>query len=167
MPHLHTAPGECDFTVTGYIVHDERVLMQMHRKLGIWLAPGGHVEWNQTPMETLYDEIRQEAGLQRESLQLITTNALQRHILRTRSTGVPTPFDIDVHHIPTPDSLYHRHIDMAYALHSTTDEVCPEPGESQIWEWMDARRLDEILEDTMPVSHKRAQLAILLARGEL
>jgi len=167
MPHLHTASGECDLTVTGYIVHDERVLMQMHRKLGIWLAPGGHVEWDQTPIEALYEEIRQEAGIPRSALELIATNSLQHLITRTRSEGVPTPFDIDVHPVPAPDAPNHRHTDMAYALRSMTDDVRPEPGESQTWEWMSPKRLEEVLGATTPVSHMRARLAIRLARGDV
>ncbi|MEO5949519.1 MAG: NUDIX domain-containing protein [Candidatus Saccharimonas sp.] len=165
MPHLHTGPRETDFTVTGYVVHDERVLMQIHRKHGIWLAPGGHVEWDQTPVEALYDELEQEAGIPRSALALIATNSLQGFILRKKSEGVPTPFDIDVHHIPATEAPTHRHIDMAYALRSETDDVKPAPGESQTWEWMDVIRLDSLAMTLDPVTHARAQIAIRLAGG--
>lgn len=167
MPHLHTGRRECDLTVTGYVVNDARVLVQIHRKHGIWLAPGGHVEHDQTPLEALYDELEQETGLLRGELELIATNSLQRFIVRNTSEAVPTPFDIDVHHIPAPEAPDHRHIDMAYALHSTTDRVQPAPGESQTWEWMSARRLDQLADEIQPVTYARAQLAIRLAGGEV
>ena len=166
MPHLHGNKGECDLTVTGYVVHDERVSMHLHRKLGIWLAPGGHVELDQNPLEALYDEIEQEAGLSRDYLDLIATNSLQRRINRIRSVGVPTPFDIDVHPVPAPEAPSHRHIDMAYALRSHTDAANPAEGESQVWEWMNADRLQEVLGESMPVSLGRALIALELARGE-
>ena len=168
MPHLHTRPGECDVTVTGYVVAPDRehVLMHMHRKLGLWLAPGGHIEWNQTPLEALYDEIEQEAGIGRGDLELIDTNPLQHRISRASSEMIPTPFDIDVHPIPTPDSSNHRHIDMAYALRSATVDVRPAPGESQTWEWMDESRLYMIAEQTSLNSLTRSLLALRLARGE-
>jgi 8-oxo-dGTP pyrophosphatase MutT (NUDIX family) len=140
--------------------------MQMHRKHQIWLAPGGHVEHTQTPIEALYDELEQETGILRADLELIATNGLQRFIVRGRSEGVPTPFDIDVHAIPAPEAPGHRHIDMAYALHAATDHVQPAPGESQTWEWMSARRLDELADEIQPVTYARAQLALRLAGGE-
>lgn len=166
MPHLHTGDGEKDFTVSGYVVNDDRVLQHLHRKLKLWLAPGGHVEWDQDPMEALYDELEQESGLTRDTLELIATNSLQREINRRHSVEIPTPFDIDVHPIPMHDGSSHYHIDFAYVLRSSTDEVAPQPGESQIWEWMDAGRLIQIADQTSVNSLSRSLLALKIARGE-
>lgn len=41
MAHLHE---KIDFTTSVYIVRDDQVLLHKHKKLGIWLPPGGHIE---------------------------------------------------------------------------------------------------------------------------
>src|SRR6188472_2873662 len=40
-----------DFTVAVFVVHVGRVILHRHRKLGIWLPPGGHIEPNELPDE--------------------------------------------------------------------------------------------------------------------
>ncbi|MBI4219218.1 MAG: hypothetical protein HY682_03665 [Chloroflexi bacterium] len=39
------------FTSTGYIVHGDRVLLHWHKKLRMWMPPGGHVEENEDPAQ--------------------------------------------------------------------------------------------------------------------
>lgn len=49
-----------------YVVHDDHVLMMRRRKqpnLGLWTAPGGKLEWDESPMETCIREMREETGL--------------------------------------------------------------------------------------------------------
>ncbi len=49
-----------------YAVRDGRVLM-LHRtkepNLGLWTAPGGKLEWDESPMECVIREMREETGL--------------------------------------------------------------------------------------------------------
>lgn len=52
-----------DFTVAVFVVHDGRVLLHAHRKLGKWLPPGGHIEPNELPDEAAVREVAEEAGL--------------------------------------------------------------------------------------------------------
>ena len=42
MSHIH--PNGTDFVAEVYIVHNNKVLLRLHDKYKIWLAPGGHVE---------------------------------------------------------------------------------------------------------------------------
>ena len=51
--HPPIAPGQVlrHFTVAVFVVHDRRVLLHYHRKLGKWLPPGGHIEANELPDE--------------------------------------------------------------------------------------------------------------------
>jgi 8-oxo-dGTP diphosphatase len=37
---------------SGVLIRDGRVLMIRHRRLGVYLYPGGHVENGETPIET-------------------------------------------------------------------------------------------------------------------
>jgi ADP-ribose pyrophosphatase YjhB (NUDIX family) len=55
---------EKHFTASALIINKEKkVLLVNHRKLGVWLYPGGHVEWNETPDETVVREVKEETGL--------------------------------------------------------------------------------------------------------
>ncbi|MDD5528164.1 MAG: NUDIX domain-containing protein [Patescibacteria group bacterium] len=51
------------FTASAIIVKDKKVLLVHHRKLGVWLYPGGHVESYETPDQTVIREVREETGL--------------------------------------------------------------------------------------------------------
>jgi 8-oxo-dGTP diphosphatase len=50
-------------TSCGVILHGGRILMFRHKKLGKWLFPGGHVEKNEDPIETVIRETKEETGL--------------------------------------------------------------------------------------------------------
>lgn len=52
-----------DFTVAVFVVHRDRVLLHPHRKLGLWLPPGGHIEPNELPDEAAIREVEEESGL--------------------------------------------------------------------------------------------------------
>ena len=62
-----------DFTVATFVVHEGKVLLLWHRKLGMWLPPGGHIEPNELPDEAAVREVREEAGLE---VRLISPPAL-------------------------------------------------------------------------------------------
>ncbi len=51
------------FTASALIIKDEKVLLVKHKKLGVWLYPGGHIEDNETPDETVIREALEETGL--------------------------------------------------------------------------------------------------------
>ncbi len=55
-----------DFTVATFVVHTGRVLMLFHRKLKLWLPPGGHIDPHELPDEAAVREVREEAGIEVE-----------------------------------------------------------------------------------------------------
>ncbi len=54
------------FTVAVFVVREKKVLLHRHRKLGMWLPPGGHIEENELPDEAAVREVFEETGLRVE-----------------------------------------------------------------------------------------------------
>lgn len=54
------------FTVAVFVVGDGKVLLHWHRKLGMWLPPGGHIERDELPDEAAVREVFEETGLKVE-----------------------------------------------------------------------------------------------------
>ncbi|MFY1633651.1 NUDIX domain-containing protein [Solwaraspora sp. WMMB335] len=55
-----------------------------HRKIGLWLYPGGHVDPNETPAEAAVREVVEETGVQTVVLEGRCPSA---HRLRVRVSG--------------------------------------------------------------------------------
>jgi 8-oxo-dGTP pyrophosphatase MutT (NUDIX family) len=54
------------FTVAVFVVLEGKVLLHLHRKLGMWLPPGGHIERDELPDDAAVREVFEETGLQVE-----------------------------------------------------------------------------------------------------
>jgi len=51
------------FTVAVFVVREGKVLLHWHRKLGMWLPPGGHIERDELPDEAAAREVLEETGV--------------------------------------------------------------------------------------------------------
>ncbi|MSU05048.1 MAG: NUDIX domain-containing protein [Pedosphaera sp.] len=101
MAHIHEA---IDFTVAIFVVHQNRVLMILHKKLEKWLPLGGHIELDEDPEVAAIREAREESGLDVELVgeRPPTTEQGTRALIAPRF--------LDVHRI----SATHEHIGMIY-----------------------------------------------------
>ena len=54
------------FTVAVFVVWEGKVLLHHHRKLGMWLPPGGHIERDELPDEAAGREVYEETGIRVE-----------------------------------------------------------------------------------------------------
>lgn len=102
-------PGH--FTASAFLLAPERdaILLVLHKKLGIWVQPGGHVEASDaTLLDAAEREVREEVG-QTELAALDAEGAL---------------FDLDVHAIPArPDEPAHEHFDVRFAFVCSTRRI--------------------------------------------
>lgn len=133
MPHIHEA---IDFTITAFVVHQDRVLLINHKQLQMWLPLGGHVELDEDSDQALFREILEESGMTRDELEVygdkpeITTEG-------TKSLFAPT--FLNIHQI----SDTHRHIGMVYLLRSKTDKVALAEEEHNGIRWFTEEELGD------------------------
>ncbi|HEX6972283.1 MAG TPA: NUDIX domain-containing protein [Limnochordia bacterium] len=92
-----------DWAVATFVVHAGRVLLLLHRRLGKWLPPGGHVEPGELPDEAAVREVWEEAGI---AVRLVGRRALP--LAEPRQLIVPE--GIQVERIDPG----HEHIDLVY-----------------------------------------------------
>ena len=52
------------FTVAVFVVWSGKVLLHFHRKLGMWLPPGGHIERDELPDDAAVREVYEETGVE-------------------------------------------------------------------------------------------------------
>ncbi|MBC8161332.1 MAG: NUDIX domain-containing protein [Roseiflexaceae bacterium] len=126
-----------DFTATTFIVHERRTLLLHHRKLGIWVPPGGHIDPHELPHVAALREVREETGLEAALLAVGRTLGSVEML--------PQPHCMLLEDI-SPD---HQHIDLIYFARVVAGEVAHAEREALSARWYDWDELDspEIAED--------------------
>lgn len=87
------------------------VLLHRHRRLGLWLQPGGHIDAGEDPLAAAVRETWEETGVRAAP---VTTRLL---------------------HVDCHDAGTHRHLDLRFHLDGGTVAPAPPPGESQDVRW--------------------------------
>lgn len=86
-------PGDAKvcLTVAGQVFFQKKLLLVLHRKLNVWLAPGGHLESNELPHLGAQREVFEETG--------VTVRAIDPRPLLKSSTSlfVPSPIFSNLH----------------------------------------------------------------------
>lgn len=129
MAHIHE---KIDFTVAIFVVHQEKVLVVHHRKLGQWLPLGGHVELDEDPEQAALREAKEESGLEVELVgqRPPTTGDGTRALIAPRY--------LDIHRITDT----HEHIGMIYWARPTSGTMTLAESEHQDIRWCSAVELD-------------------------
>jgi 8-oxo-dGTP pyrophosphatase MutT (NUDIX family)/ribosomal protein S18 acetylase RimI-like enzyme len=101
-------------TTSAILVSDDRrrVLLHKHKRLGLWLQPGGHIDAGELPWDGAAREACEETGL---PAVLVNTDLLH----------------VDVH----PGPRKHIHLDLRYLVESPLVAPSPPEDESQEVEW--------------------------------
>jgi len=95
-------------TASAFILsHDlSKLLLIYHKKLKIWIQPGGHVEEGEEVFNAALREVQEETGLKDFSSYL----PLEKPI-----------FDLDVHHIPSKNPHFHYDVRYLFKLESPSN----------------------------------------------
>ena len=106
-------------TGSGIVVGPRGVVLLEHKRLGIWLQPGGHLDPGETPWEASLRESREETGLEVSFAGPID------------DLGVPELIHVDVH----AGGRGHTHLDLRYLIDGGDADPAPPEGESQLIDW--------------------------------
>lgn len=107
-------------TGSAIVVGPRGVVLLRHKRLGLWLQPGGHVDPGEAPWEAARREANEETGL--------TVGFAQLDI-----DGIPSLVHVDVH----AGGRGHTHLDLRYLLDGGDDDPAPPAGESQEIGWFE------------------------------
>jgi 8-oxo-dGTP pyrophosphatase MutT (NUDIX family) len=108
-------------TGSGIVIGPRGVLLLEHRRLGIWLQPGGHIDPGETPWDAALRESREETGLEVSFAGPFD------------DAGVPELIHVDVHE----GGRGHTHLDLRYLIDGGDADPDPPEGESQQIGWFD------------------------------
>ncbi|MCL4446951.1 MAG: NUDIX domain-containing protein [Thermoplasmatales archaeon] len=86
----------------------KKVLLMKHRKLGVWIYPGGHIEENENPLECAIRESVEETG---SDFDILTSNSFK--VIGEGAKSLPQPLVIMDEIVPYSGGA-HQHFDMIY-----------------------------------------------------
>jgi 8-oxo-dGTP pyrophosphatase MutT (NUDIX family) len=122
MAHIHE---KVDFTVFVMIVYKNKVLLRMHDKYHFWAAPGGHIELDEDPIQTVLREAKEETGLD-----IVIWDGTQKLKMNNEyGNELIPPVGINRHFVTAEKT--HEHINMVYIATAKTDALHPAPNEQQ------------------------------------
>ena len=101
-------------TASAVVVGPRGTVLHLHKRLGIWMQPGGHIDAGETPDVAAWREATEELGMVVEHV------ADGPHLLH-----------LDVHEA----ALGHTHLDLRYLLIGEDRDPHPPPGESPEARW--------------------------------
>jgi 8-oxo-dGTP pyrophosphatase MutT (NUDIX family) len=131
MPHIHTAEGEHDHSVSFFIFRTDlgepRVMLHMHRKVGKLMMFGGHVELTEHPWSAALHEITEETGFDHQQLRILQPERAPLHLTNAVVHPAPVSHATQIY----PGDVAHFHTNISYAMTAAGPPAgAPDPGES-------------------------------------
>lgn len=130
---------EKSLTSTVYVIHEDKVLLHMHKKFNTWFPLGGHLEPNELPHIAAIREVKEESGL---DVTLVNMSSDTYTIGR-------------VERVPSPYAIYHEgighekeYLDFIYIATTTGDNPISGEGESNMFRWFS---LKELMDDKIDI----------------
>lgn len=139
------------FTASCYVVSDGATALHDHKRLDLWLPPGGHVDRDELPHETALRETREETGLDPELV------AERESITSPTVRSLPQPHHVQLADINRHDGeVGHQHVDLVYYARTSSRTIDPADGEvpAEDWQWFtpeQLRQADHLDADTVEI----------------
>ena len=111
-------------TGSAIVVGTRGVVLLRHRRLGMWIQPGGHVDPGETPWDAALREAAEETGL---PVSFVTGTGE----MVSAGEVVPRLVHVDVH----AGGRGHTHLDLRYLLAAPDLDPAPPEGESPDVAW--------------------------------
>ncbi len=123
------------------VMNNEKTLLIKHKKLGVWLNPGGHLEENETPEEAAVREAKEETGM---DVEIIDTHSKEKKdkIKNEGAVEKILPFSIMYEYVGYKTEM-HEHFDMIYLVKPKTDAgIKPDYEEITEIKWFSENEID-------------------------
>ena len=160
MPHIHTSPGQHDMTASACIFRRDsgelRAFMHLHKKIGKYMQPGGHVELDETPWQAVIHELAEETGYLPEQLTVLQPDWYMSDL--GAAVSHPVPFNTNTHQFADQD---HYHTDTVYLVEVDSDPAGEvNEGESTIFLWMNRDELAHMNDEVEKVGADIRQVCL-------
>jgi 8-oxo-dGTP pyrophosphatase MutT (NUDIX family) len=135
-------------TASAIVVGTRGTVLHLHKRLGRWMQPGGHIDPGESAPAAARREAIEELGLD-----------------VVHPEGGPRLIHLDVHEA----ALGHTHLDLRYLLLGSADDPHPPPGESPEARWYGwdeaAAMADEALAPALVVARAEWDAPTRRAKG--
>lgn len=101
MSDLRKYKAKVCLTASGTLIHQGKVLLVKHKKLGIWLTPGGHIDPGELPHQAAEREFWEETGIKVR----VKPNGFMPN--SDKVEFLPLPLSCNLHWI-SKENYYHR-----------------------------------------------------------
>lgn len=167
MPHIHAG---IDFVVSMFTVHptEPKVCLLHHKKLDMWLPPGGHIDLDQTSDEAVMAEMREEAGMfwpddyevqqppgrADAALEMLALDPAKNN----NQQKLWVPWDMDIHDFPPVAG--HRHLALIFLVFAKTAKLTLEKDKAHRIMWCSEAMIDTTKEKLLPAVRLYCKRAI-------
>jgi len=128
------------FTATGIVFNkNKQILMIFHKKLNVWLPPGGHIEDNELPTNAVIREIFEETGIKVEIF------PIENKILTLSNNDckeLEKPFVLLLENIE--GNWKHNHIDMVFICKALNENFKLQKTEVNDIGWFDIDHVKQL-----------------------
>lgn len=128
------------FTVSIFIVHEDKVLLHSHKKAKKILPLGGHIEVNELPEEACIREALEESGLN-----ISLFNPVNIELKKSCELEGEKLLVNPMHTIFGEITPEHSHIDFVYYASTKSYETKPADGESNLLKWYTKEELNNAI----------------------